>query len=152
MTLPIREVGRYGDTHSVHLATEDLLREVMDYLLRLPAHPMTVAIAKKVKHHLESPGTVVARKEAALLSAARQADRMNRSGITIYTAEGVPELVVSVGPEAAHVSSPAAAIYGGTSQGRKFAQQLVVQLARGVTVELGPRVLGLQPEAKTLKP
>lgn len=116
-----------------------MLEEVLEYLLRLPAHPMTVQMARKVQAHLQDPSARVARELTAQLAAAQQADRVVRGGVSSFTPSGIPVLQVAVYPESVRLSSPAAKEFGSTSKGRSFGLELVKDLAAGIEVELRPR-------------
>lgn len=124
----------------IHLAGEALLREAAGYLARLPPHPMTRELAAKLQRHLDDPRTGIIRERDELIASAQAADLIARKGANRYTPAGIPALEVSVEGGFARVESPAAKIYGDTSQGRSFGKRLVEELARGVTVELGARM------------
>ncbi|MEJ6003737.1 hypothetical protein [Paucibacter soli] len=124
----------------VHLATEQLLREAMDYLNRLPAHPMTSALARKVQAHLDSPEAGIVRSQdeaiARAREAARRADLVSRKGSSHYTSKGLAVLTLVVEADKAILSSPAAAAYGNTSKGREFGKRVVGDLKKGVVIWL----------------
>jgi len=126
---------------AAYLASEDMLREVLAYLQRLPVHPMTRAMAIKVQTHLDSPATGLARVAADRAeeeAAAERAAALSRHGVSGYTAAGLPVLVLSVAADRAQLHSPAALALGTSAQGRKFARQLAGELARGITIGLAP--------------
>lgn len=112
-----------GLAAEVHLATETLLGELLDYMLRLPAHAMTAKMVAKVQAHLADPTTQVVRRLAESDALAHQAQRQNRHGASRFMPDGAPVLMLSVGPQEAVVSSPAAKTYGGTPHGRAFAAE-----------------------------
>ena len=123
----------------VHRATEALLREAFGYLLRLPAVPTTVDLARKIRSHLDNPRAIAASTVLEGTAASQRWDAVARTGVTRYLPSGIPELVVSASRDEARVSSPAAQTFGRSARGREFAKELTQQLAVGVTIELRPR-------------
>ena len=121
-----------------HLATEVMLREVLEYLQRLPAHPMTTAMLRKVQAHLDSPAAGIVRDRDRRRVAAARAVDLGRGGQGGYVMEGYPELCVSIAEDVVLVASPAAERFGTTSRGRAFALALAAQLAKGYRIDLSP--------------
>ena len=128
-----------GLSSEIHLAGEALLREAADYLRRMPPHPMTRDLAEKIQDHLDNPRTGMARQRDERLAAAAASDQIARRGANRYTPAGLPAIEVSVEGDLVKVASPAAKVFGSSSEGRKFGKHLVEELARGVTIELGKR-------------
>lgn len=138
----------------VYQRTERLLQEALDYLLRLPRHPMTAEMASKISEHLVAPTTRIVRARAERLVAAQEVDLYNRGGIASYTAEGLAELAASVGPQTVRLTTPAAAVYlerEALERGEALAFRLFEGLAEGITIELGSRK-GWQPASPDSKP
>lgn len=79
------------------LATRAMLSEVLDYMLRLPANPMTVEMARKVRDHLASP--------AQMLEVERSREAAIASGVA-YGPSGVPVVGVEVSGANAWVWTP----------------------------------------------
>jgi hypothetical protein len=72
-----------------YLATLDVLREAADYLARLPPHPMTTAMVRKLNAHLSEPRrTTMARLEEEQAQV-RKRDRLLMTGAN-YTPAGLP--------------------------------------------------------------
>lgn len=122
------------------VASERLLLETLDYLVRLPVNPMTAQLARKIRAHLEDPAQAREVSDAALAIKAAEQNRDLRSGVAWYTAAGLPalEVVVGAGCSVATISSPAARLYGGASAGKQFSKKLIDSLIVGQAVELGP--------------
>lgn len=123
----------------VHITNEALLREAADYLLRLPYHPMTVTLAKKIQSQLDDPRSRIVLEDDKRQAEARRTDLFSRRGSSRFTPAGLPVILVTVEGETARVSSPAAKSLGSRLQGDKFAAHLVEELANGVLVQLSPR-------------
>lgn len=121
-------------------ASERLLLETLDYLVRLPVNPLTAQLALKIRAHLADPAQASEFKNAALATKAAERNRDLRSGVAWYTPAGLPalEVVVHTGCSAATVSSPAARTYGGASAGKQFSKKLIDALIIGQEVALGP--------------
>ncbi|MDP2368787.1 hypothetical protein [Rhodoferax sp.] len=71
-------------------ATTDLLREVYEYMLRLPAVPTTVDLARRVRAHLDTPSHLVASTEAAenlRTSALRHGGNYSPAGVPVIELE-----------------------------------------------------------------
>lgn len=71
--------------------TTDLLREVYEYMLRLPAVPTTVDLARRVRAHLDNPSHSVASREAEENLRTREV----RHGGN-YTPAGIPVIELEV--------------------------------------------------------
>lgn len=115
----------------VHQRTEQLLCEARDYLARLPAHPMTNEMVRKLTGHLEAPTSGLVRE--------RDKQHVIRKGISGYGMEGLIELAASVGPTSILLTSPATAHYienEKIERGEAFAFRLVDALASGLTLQL----------------
>ncbi|WP_454914418.1 hypothetical protein [Variovorax gossypii] len=133
------------------VASESLLRETLDYLMRLPVNPMTAQLARKIRTHLEDPAQAREVRDAALVINAAEQNRDLRSGVAWYTAAGLPalEVVVGAGCSVATISSPAARLYGGASAGKQFSKKLIDSLIAGQRVALGPHEPATAP---TIRP
>lgn len=117
----------------VHQRTEQLLCEALDYLTRLPAHPMTSEMVRKLSQHLEAPTTGIVRE--------RDKQHVTRKGISGYSIEGLIELGASVGPTSLLLTSPAASHYIETEKierGEALAFRMLDALASGLTLQLEP--------------
>lgn len=71
-------------------ADSDLLQEVMNYLLRLPAVPTTAALARKVKLHLDQPERRAAERRAseeARMAGLRHGCNFTQIGLPVIEAE-----------------------------------------------------------------
>lgn len=67
------------------VASERLLLETLDYLMRLPVNPMTAQLARKIRTHLEDPAQAREVRDAALVINAAEQNRDLRSGVAWYT-------------------------------------------------------------------
>jgi hypothetical protein len=121
----------------VHQRTEQLLSEALDYLSRLPAHPMTNEMIRKLSGHLEAPTTGIVRERDKRL--------VSQKGISGYAIDGLIELAASVGPTSILLTSPAAAHYiekESIERGEALAFRLLDAFATGLTIQLAPPSLG----------
>ncbi len=110
--------------------TKDLLREVYEYMLRLPAVPTTVDLARRVRAHLDNPSHSVA---------SREAEENLRTGAVrhggTYTPAGIPVVELEVDGDMVTVFT------GTTFQMRsdletQHGQTVLNRLRRGETVRL----------------
>jgi hypothetical protein len=111
--------------------TEQLLCEALDYLTRLPAHPMTNEMIRKLSEHLEAPTTGIVRE--------RDKQHVTRKGVSGYSIDGLIELAASVGPTSILLTSPAAAHYienEKIERGEALAFRMLDSLASGLTLQL----------------
>ena len=119
------------------LASLNLLREALNYLERLPAHPMTYAMALKIRNHLSNPQTLAQERRLHEVEAAEKFSRHGHSGNFAFTDEGLPTLSASLMGGVLTLKSPAAAeIPEDELEG--FSRQLTTLLAQGVEVKLAP--------------
>lgn len=121
----------------VHQRTEQLLSEALEYLTRLPAHPMTNEMIRKLSEHFEAPTTGIVRERDKRLL--RQF--VSQTGVSGYSIDGLIELAASVGPTSILLTSPAAAHYiekEAIERGEALAFRLLDALATGLTIELAP--------------
>ena len=87
---------RYGQVDAdAHQTTLDLLKEVADYLDRLPKHPMTHSVLQKVRSHLDNPSAKAQEVRLAMLSkdqvmSAKVKSGNGFKGATQYTPTGLP--------------------------------------------------------------
>ena len=68
----------------------NLLREALNYLERLPAHPMTYAMALKIRNHLSNPQTLALVRRLHEAEAAEKFSRHGHSANFGFTKEGLP--------------------------------------------------------------
>jgi hypothetical protein len=120
-----------------HLASLDLLREVLNYLERLPAHPMTYAMALKIRNHLSHPQTLAQERRLHEVQAAETFSRCGQSAQFGFTHEGLPTLSASVFDGVLALTSPAAAHIPQEEQ-EAFSRRLTTLLAQGIEVRLTP--------------
>lgn len=125
------QAAAYASAHA-------LLQETFDYLLRLPAAPTTVELARRIRTHLADPAIAASAARAREEVSADIWARTSRKEETSYLSSGLPELVVQWSAEQVRLHSPAARVFGSTSKGRSFALHLSQQLARGITLPAGP--------------
>ena len=119
------------------LASLNLLREALNYLERLPAHPMTYAMALKIRNHLSNPQTLAQERRLHEVEAAEKFSRHGQSGNFGFTDEGLPTLSASLVGGVLTLKSPAAAeIPEDELEG--FSRRLTSLLAEGVEVRLAP--------------
>lgn len=94
MTPP--DSDRYGRVDAdAHQTTLDLLKEVADYLDRLPKHPMTHSVLQKVRSHLDNPSAKAQEGRLAMLSkdqimSAKVKSGNGFKGASQYTPTGLP--------------------------------------------------------------
>lgn len=88
-------------------ADSELLQEVMAYLLRLPAVPTTVALARKVKDHLDQPD-----RKAAELRASEEARRAGLRHGCNFTPVGLPVIEAEVDGDHLRLWTPGDAVRG----------------------------------------
>ncbi|MBC7990775.1 MAG: hypothetical protein H7Y19_14500 [Luteimonas sp.] len=110
------------------IETSRLLAEVLDYMLRLPAVPLTVELARKVRAHLDDPGHWLA-VEQAKHEARRAALRHGAN----YTPAGVPVVEVEIDRDIARLWTPPEAAWKGREIPllHRLRQVETVQLADG---------------------
>ncbi|MFC7411540.1 hypothetical protein [Hydrogenophaga atypica] len=126
------------------LASLNLLREALNYLERLPAHPMTYAMALKIRNHLNNPQTLALERRHHEVEAAEKFSRHGHSANFGFTNEGIPTLTASLLDGVLALKSPAAAqIPDEELEG--FSRQLTALLAQGVKVRLAPVQLKSHP-------
>ena len=126
------------------LASLNLLREALNYLERLPAHPMTYAMALKIRNHLNNPLTLALERRHHEVEAAEKFSRHGHSANFGFTNEGIPTLTASLLDGVLALKSPAAAqIPDEELEG--FSRQLTALLAQGVKVRLAPVQLKSHP-------
>jgi len=120
-----------------HLASLNLLREALNYLERLPAHPMTYAMALKIRGHLNNPQTRTLERRLHEEEVAEKFARQGHSGHFGFTSHGLPTLSANLLDGVLSLQSPAAAqIPEDELEG--FSLRLATMLAEGVEVTLAP--------------
>lgn len=119
------------------LASLNLLREALNYLERLPAHPMTYAMALKIRNHLNNPQTLALERRHHEVEAAEKFSRHGHSGNFGFTNEGLPTLTASLLDGVLALKSPAAAQLP-EEELEGFSRQLTTLLAQGIEVKLAP--------------
>ena len=93
---------RYGQVDAdAHQTTLDLLKEVVDYLDRLPKHPMTYSVLQKVRFHLDNPRAKAQEVRLAMLSKEQVMNAKVKSGngfkgASQYTPTGLPIISASL--------------------------------------------------------
>lgn len=118
---PVQEAIR-GEQHA---AATQLLEEVFDHLLRLPAVPVTVELARKVRDHLDNGGQKILH------------DRQVHAHADAYTPVGIPLLKLDLNLDSRHVVVSVPEV-----SGRAWAVQQEAALLRL------PRVRALRLELK----
>lgn len=131
---------------NAHQCTLNLLREAADYLRRLPAHPMTSAMFKKIDAHLESPQAKA--QVNRLKSIARDEEFCNRIqagnafvGVSRYTPAGLPVITGRLLYPNFELTSPAMqhAVHAGwTERTDALAAAIAREIAEGVSIPLRP--------------
>ena len=143
----ISDDAHYGAIDaSQHQTSLDLLREVADYLSRLPAHPMTHAVRLKVVAHVRSPGTRAQIARLAMLSncedfAARIASGNGFEGDSRYTPSGAPVIAASLIYPTLRLDSPAIQAClnrGDHAKADSLASAIGRDLTGGVSIDLSP--------------
>ena len=119
------------------LASLNLLREALNYLERLPAHPMTYAMALKIRNHLNNPQTLALERRHHEVEAAEKFSRHGHSANFGFTNEGIPTLTASLLDGVLTLKSPAGAQLP-EEELEGFSRQLTTLLAQGVEVKLAP--------------
>ena len=119
------------------LASLNLLREALNYLERLPAHPMTYAMALKIRNHLNNPQTLALERRHHEVEAAEKFSRHGHSGNFGFTNEGLPTLTASLLDGVLALKSPVAAQLP-EEELEGFSRQLTTLLAQGIEVKLAP--------------
>lgn len=128
-----------SDTHDAANAlasAHSLLQEVLDYLQRLPVHPMTRTLSLKVQSHLADPLYAMASRQAAIQAREAEMAGITRLAQVDVSPAGVPALEIYVFGSQTVVESPMARVLGGSSDGRAFAVRLASQLRHGVVADL----------------
>jgi hypothetical protein len=119
------------------LASLNLLREALNYLERLPAHPMTYAVALKIRNHLSNPQTLALERRLHEVEAAEKFSRHGHSANFGFTNEGLPTLTASLLDGVLALKSPAAAQLP-EEELKGFSRRLTTLLAEGIEVRLTP--------------
>lgn len=119
------------------LASFNLLREALNYLERLPAHPMTYAMALKIRNHLNNPQTLALERRHHEVEAAEKFSRHGHSASFGFTNEGLPTLTASLLDNVLTLKSPAAAQLP-EEELEGFSRRLTTLLAEGIEVRLAP--------------
>jgi hypothetical protein len=118
-----------------YLVTLDLLRETVEYLYRLPRHPMTAALARKVAAHLDDPCRAA---RAELLAA--EAENRRRDGLALfganYTPAGIPVISAQLFERELKLTSPE---LGDPRHGKEISRLVLDRLRSGETIALKPK-------------
>jgi len=112
-----------------------MLHEAVDYLRRMPRHPMTSAMIAKIEAHLEAPRAVAAARIAEAQAATAIALQSRARGAGWFTADGRPELVAELVGNRLRISSPAAADCD-VDAWQAYSTNLAAALAKGVDIDL----------------
>lgn len=110
-----------------YLATIALLEEARDYLLRLPPHPMTRSLARKLHEHVAHPVKKLQREELA--RAATEVGGCN------YTPAGLPVIRAVVNGAVLRLRAPMLRSSGGW---REFGPVVLRHLKNGERIRLEP--------------
>lgn len=99
-----------------HLDTLSLLRDVAEYLGRLPVHPMTAAMVRRIESHLESdPQRAQQKRLEWIVAVGQDADRIRAGGtfqsILGFSGVGAPSLTATLKYPVLELASPAANQY-----------------------------------------
>ena len=137
----------YGEIDAnAHQCTLNLLREAADYLRRLPAHPMTSAIFKKIDAHLESPqekAQVSRLKSLAGDEEFRERIQAGNAfvGFSRFTPAGLPVIAGRLMYPNLELTCPAIqhAVHAGwTDRVDALAAAIAREIAEGVNIQLRP--------------
>lgn len=112
---------------AITVETLRLLQETVDYLLRLPAVPVTRELCRKLQAHIDAPDTRAAKREAdsALLRQnSRYGQKFSPAGLLLVQAE--------VEPAVATIKIPV------LSQPGPRQAHMIRRLAEGLPIELHP--------------
>jgi hypothetical protein len=118
-----------------HLTTLEVLRETLNYLQRLPAHPMTAAMARKVAAHLADPGRAMRERFVTEQADALKRDRLRLRG-GAYTPAGIPVIEAELCERKLIIRSPHALLGEPMHLPKDFGQKILRRLADGETLEL----------------
>lgn len=123
-----------------YLATENLLREALDYLQRLPPVPVTRDMAQRIATHLADPSLALARERAKVAQDCAERDRCAQEGVLAFLPSGAPYLHASLVGRTLTLSHPT---FDTSETDRALIRhahgRLLGQLATGVTIKLGDR-------------
>lgn len=79
-----------------YLVTENLLREALDYLQRLPPIPVTRDMAQRIATHFADPSLALARERAKVAQDCAERDRCAQEGVLAFLPSGAPYLHASL--------------------------------------------------------
>ncbi len=145
--MDIKEDRPYGEIDAnAHQCTLNLLREAADYLRRLPAHPMTSAMLRKIDAHLESPQEKAQVSRLKSLAGDEEfCDRIQAGnafvGVSRYTPAGLPVIAGRLLYPNFELTSPAmqhAMHAGWTERAETLAAAIAREIAEGVSIQLRP--------------
>jgi hypothetical protein len=110
-----------------YLRTMALLKEVLDYLLRLPPHPMTRSLADKLHEHLDHP--------VRQLQSEQLARTMSELNGCNFTPAGLPIIRAVLNGTELKLTAPLLHSSGGS---REMGPVVLGYLKKGERIELRP--------------
>lgn len=140
------EPTRYGSLEAqTHRSTLDLLREVADYLGRLPSHPAHHAMQTKLEEHLAKPSVKAWHQRTAIVAE----DEVFRARVVAgngffgtsdsFMPNGLPVLTARLLYPVLRLESPAVRMTPAAGQGKEpvnLAASLAHDLGKGVDINL----------------
>lgn len=129
------------------LATFQLLREVQSYLSRLPAHPSTHEVIRRIGHHLESPAAIVQLQRGQWRAERIRWQLTGLTGGSSFLPVGVPVIQAELIGTTLKLQSPALAYAEDGKLDAAEAERAVLLQMKGVSIEMRPPVSRLVREA-----
>lgn len=142
-----KENAPYGQIDAdTHQTTLDLLKDVADYLSRLPAHPMTNTMLKKVQAHLNNPSAKAQEARLSMLAkdqtlSAKVMSGDGFKGMSRFTTDGLPLIAARLLYPALRLESPA--VQWHLNAGEKLEAESIMaeigrEIAGGVSMDFSP--------------
>jgi len=129
------------------LATLQLLRDVQAYLSRLPLHPKTHEVIRRIGTHLDSPAAVVQRQRAVQRAEQIRFQLSGLTGSTLFLPVGVPVVQAELIGSTLRLHSPALSYAEDGKLDAAEAERAVLLEMKDVSIEMRSPVSRLVREA-----
>lgn len=145
--MPLQENAPYEQVDAdAHQTTLNLLKDVADYLSRLPTHPMTHAMLQKVQSHLNSPSARAQEARLTMLANDQALSAKVKSGdgfkgISRLTPIGLPVIAARLLYPSLRLESPAVQWHlnaGEQLKAESLSAAIGREIASGVSIDFSP--------------